>query len=111
MFVAVVTERVYGHNALLVAAVRIQCVARRWLALRRVRDARRRSVDLLRAHRRTLHEQLTSTLGRFAAELQQNANLQAVVRAQLAQGPVALGMPVIVGERVSSQAMYTHSGA
>jgi len=100
----VVTQRVYGQQAALVAAVRIQCAARRWLARRHVWDVRRRSLDRLRARRRTLHEQLVSTLGRFAGELQQNANLQAVVRAQTLAG-AGQGMPAAVGERADERGL------
>ena len=73
-----VTQRLYGHDALLAAAQRIQCCVRRWLARRHARDVRRRAVALLRARRQTLHEQLASAVARLGAELQQNADLQAL---------------------------------
>ena len=84
-----VTQRLYGHDALLAAAQRIQCCVRRWLARRHARDVRRRAVALLRARRQTLHEQLTSAVARLGAELQQNADLQALARAQAQAGSAA----------------------
>lgn len=100
----VVTQRIYGHDALLVATVRLQCAARRWIARRRVSDARRRSLGLLQDRRNTLQEQLLSLMGRFETELQQNANLQAVVRSQLQAG-ASQGMPDAVGERVEARGL------
>ena len=67
-------------------------------------DARRRSLGLLRERCDTLHAQLESLLGRLEAELQQNANLQAVVRSQLRAG-ASQGMPDAVGERVDERGL------
>ena len=100
----VVTQRIYGHEALLVATVRLQSAVRRWIARRRVSDARRRSLGLLQDRRDTLHQLLRSLMGRFEAELQQNANLQAVIRSQLQAG-ASQGVPDAVGERVDERGL------
>ncbi len=100
----VVTQRIYGHDALLVATVRLQSAARRWIARRRVSDVRRRSVGLLQDRRDTLQEQLLSLMGRFEAELQQNANLQAVIRSHMQAG-ASQSMPDAVGERVDERGL------